>query len=56
MAALFTQIQAEQDLLESQIRLADVSGRRETARLALMLAEGNLLEAHAVETPLPSEL
>lgn len=56
VAALFTQIQAEQDLLESQIRLADVSGRRETARLALMLAEGNLLEAHAVETPLPSEL
>lgn len=54
-AALFSQIQAEQDLLEAQIRLADVSGRRETARLALMLAEGNLLEAHDVETPLPSE-
>lgn len=55
VAALFSQIQAEQDLLEAQIRLADVSGRRKTARLALMLAEGNLLEAHAVETPLPSE-
>lgn len=55
VAALFSQIQAEQDLLEAQIRLADVSGRGETARLALMLAEGNLLEAHDVETPLPSE-
>lgn len=55
VTALFSQIQAEQDLLEAQIRLADVSGRGETARLALMLAEGNLLEAHDVETPLPSE-
>jgi outer membrane protein TolC len=55
VAALFSQIQAEQDLLEARIRLADVSGRRETARLALLLAEGSLLEAHAVETPLPSE-
>lgn len=54
VAALFSQIQAEQDLLEARIRLADVSGRRETARLALLLAEGSLLEAHAVDTPLPS--
>jgi outer membrane protein TolC len=54
VAALFSQIQAEQDLLEARIRLADVSGRRETARLALLLANGSLLLAHAVETPLPS--
>lgn len=54
VAALFSQIQAEQDLLEARIRLADVSGRRETARLALLLANGALLQAHAVETPLPS--
>ncbi|WP_310566398.1 TolC family protein [Hydrogenophaga sp.] len=55
VAALFSQIQAEQDLLEAEIRLVDVSGRRETARLALQLAEGGLLQAHAVENPLPGE-
>jgi outer membrane protein TolC len=55
VAAFFSQIQAEQDLLEARIRLADVSARRETARLSLLLAEGSLLEAHAVETPLPSK-
>jgi outer membrane protein TolC len=55
VAALFSQIQAEQDLLEAQMRLADVLGRRETARLALLLAEGSLLDAHAVETTLPGE-
>lgn len=54
-AALFSQIQAEQDLLEAQLRLVEVAGRYETARLALQLAEGKLLDAHAVETPLPSE-
>lgn len=55
MATLFNRIQAEQDVLEAKIRLADVSGRRETARLSLQLAEGQLLQVHAVETPLPSE-
>jgi outer membrane protein TolC len=55
VAAFFSQIQAEQDLLEARIRLADVSARRETARLSLLLAEGSLLEAHAVEIPLPSK-
>jgi len=55
MATLFNRLQAEQDVLEAKIRLADVSGRRETARLSLQLAEGQLLQAHAVETPLPSE-
>lgn len=55
VAPLFGQIQAEQDLLEADIRVVDVSGRRETARLALLLAEGSLLQAHAVENPLPGE-
>lgn len=47
-------LQAEQDLLESRIRSADVQGRLETARLALLLADGTLLSAYGIDTPLPS--
>lgn len=50
-----SQVQAEQDLLEVQVRLAEAAGRREVARLSLMLAEGQLLRLHGVETPLPTE-
>jgi outer membrane protein TolC len=52
---LASQVQAEQDLLEVQVRLAEAAGRREVARLSLMLAEGQLLRLHGVETPLPTE-
>lgn len=44
---------AEQDLIESQIRAFEATGRVETARLALALADGTLLDAHGVETTLP---
>jgi outer membrane protein TolC len=47
-------IQAEQDLLESRIRITDTQGRLETARLALLLADGGLLTAYGIDTPLPS--
>jgi outer membrane protein TolC len=47
-------LQAEQDLLESRIRAADAQGRLETARLALLLADGTLLSAYGIDTPLPS--
>jgi outer membrane protein TolC len=47
-------LQAEQDLLESRIRAADAQGRLETARLALMLADGTLLSAYGIDTPSPS--
>ena len=47
-------LQAEQDLLESRIRAADAQGRLETARLALLLADGTLLPAYGIDTPLPS--
>ena len=47
-------LQAEQDLLESRIRTADAQGRLETARLALLLADGTLLPAYGIDTPLPS--
>lgn len=47
-------LQAEQDLLESRIRAADAQGRLETARLALLLADGTLLTAYGIDTPLPS--
>ena len=55
MGLLSTLLQAEQDLMESRIRLADARGRLETARIGLLLAEGGLLSAHGIETPLPSE-
>ncbi len=47
-------LQAEQELLESRIRAADALGRLETARLALLLADGTLLSAYGIDTPLPS--
>lgn len=47
-------LQAEQDLLESRIRAADAQGRLETARLALLLADGTLLSAYGIDTPSPS--
>lgn len=47
-------LQAEQDLLESRIRAADAQGRLETARLSLLLADGTLLSAYGIDTPLPS--
>jgi outer membrane protein TolC len=47
-------LQAEQDLLESRIRAADAQGRLETARLALLLADGTLLPAYGIDTPSPS--
>jgi len=47
-------LQAEQELLESRIRAADAQGRLETARLALLLADGTLLSAYGIDTPLPS--
>ncbi len=47
-------LQAEQDLLESNIRAADAQGRLETARLALLLADGTLLAAYGIDTPTPS--
>lgn len=46
-------IQSDQDLLDARIRLLDATGRLETARLALSLADGTLLEAHRVEANLP---
>ncbi len=46
-------LQAEQELLESRIRAADAQGRLETARLALLLADGTLLSAYGIDTPLP---
>jgi outer membrane protein len=51
---LATLLQSEQDLLESQIRLADAKGRLETARVARLLADGNLLASFGIETTLPS--
>jgi len=54
MGLLGNLLQAEQDLIESRIRLADARGRLETARLALLLAEGGLLAAYGIETPLPT--
>ena len=47
-------LQAEQDLLESNIRAADAQGRLETARLALLLADGTLLAAYGIDTSMPS--
>jgi outer membrane protein TolC len=47
-------LQAEQDLLESRMRAADTQGRLETARLALLLADGTLLSSYGIDTPLPS--
>jgi outer membrane protein TolC len=47
-------LQAEQDLLESRLRAADTRGRLETARLALLLADGTLLLSYGIDTPLPS--
>jgi outer membrane protein TolC len=44
---------AEQDLIESQIRTLEATGRVETARLSLALADGTLLDAHGVETSMP---
>ena len=44
---------AEQDLIESEIRALEATGRVETARLSLALADGTLLEVHGVETSLP---
>ena len=53
LGLLSTLLQAEQDLIESRIRLADTQGRLETARLALLLADGGLLAAYGIDTPLP---
>lgn len=47
-------LQADQDLIESRIRAADTQGRLETARLALLLAEGGLLAAYGIDTPFPT--
>lgn len=55
MGLLSTLLQAEQDVIDSRIRFADARGRLETARIGLLLAEGGLLSAHGIETPLPSE-
>ncbi len=46
-------LQAEQDLLESRIRTAEAKGRLETARLALLLADGALLPAYGIDATLP---
>ncbi len=54
MGLLSNLLQAEQDLLESRLRVADARGRLETARLALLLADGTLLASYGIDTPLPS--
>jgi outer membrane protein TolC len=54
LGLLASLLQAEQDLMESRIRLADARGRLETARLALLLADGGLLTAYGIDTPLPT--
>ena len=54
MGLLSNLLQAEQDLLESRLRAADARGRLETARLALLLADGTLLASYGIDTPLPS--
>ena len=46
-------LQADQDLLDARVRLLDAMGRVETAQLALLLANGTLLEAHNVQAQLP---
>lgn len=47
-------IQSDQDLLDARIRLLDAKGRLEISRLAMLLADGTLLEAHHVEAVTPS--
>ena len=54
LGLLSSLLQSEQDLLESRIRASDSQGRLETARLALLLADGGLLTAYGIDTPLPS--
>lgn len=51
---LSTLLQSEQDLIESRIRLADAQGRLETARIARLLADGNLLASYGIDVTLPS--
>lgn len=55
LGLLSTLLQAEQDLIESRIRQADAQGRLETARLSLLLADGGLLLAYGIDTPLPQQ-
>lgn len=45
---------AEDDLIESDIRVLEAVGRLETVRLSLSLADGSLLDAHGVEAQLPA--
>lgn len=39
---------AQQDAIESQIRLLDAKGRAESTRLSLLLAQGNLLSSYGI--------
>lgn len=45
---------AEDDLIESDIRVLEAVGRLETVRLSLALADGTLLDVHGVEARLPA--
>ena len=45
---------AEDDLIESDIRVLEAIGRLETVRLSLALADGTLLDVHGVEARLPA--
>ena len=45
---------AEDDLIESDIRVLEAVGRLETVRLSLALANGTLLDVHGVEARLPA--
>lgn len=46
-------LQADQDLLDARVRLFDAMGRLEATQLAMLLADGTLLEAHGVQAHLP---
>ncbi len=45
---------AEDDLIESDIRVLEAVGRLETVRLSLALADGTLLDVHGVDARLPA--
>jgi outer membrane protein len=47
-------IQAEVDFAEARIRQLEAMSRLQISRVSLQLAEGKLLQAHGVESPLPT--